>query len=474
MRKRIQAKKRGMAVLPFLLSCLTAFSQNASLSKDPIVISGKIRNIKQNENGRKLIHIYFPKETDARSKIIYLDNDGCFSDTLSGPEGRYTVSDGNFPYNLYLKPGSKYSISYEARGPLLTNVRLGGDDTLINRYFITRQQEKTFFNPAEKKTEEAFRLLLGNWRQKELKRISLFPLPESIARHDAKAIAYEYLFNLFLFTRFTEMRDTSFGPSAITTRELAIDYDNEEDYKTYGDYPALVYEYYLKKLDSIETATLKKDSTFSLRQNRIKLLSQIIPNKHIRNSIISDIVIYDLKEVKDPESYYNDFLTCYTGNDEKVKEKAADAYLRLTRLKKGTPSPRFNDYINYSGGKNALKDYLGKFVFIDIWATWCGNCWNEFPYIRKLEEKYKEKNIVFISISIDKDKEAWAKTIAEKKLPGVQLLAHSSDDSFLKEYAVYGVPRYILLDKEGKIINYSTPWPSEEEAIAALLEKAGL
>lgn len=465
--------KKGLFILSFILPYCISLSQDQP-NEATIIFSGKIDSIKPNENGKKAIRLYFPKGSDINSKTIYLNNDGSFSDTLTGPEGKYTISDGNFPYGLYFKPGNEYSIKYVAKSILLDDVQLGGDDVPVNRYFVTKQQEKTFFNPSEKKSEEEYRYLLGNWKQKETKRISLFPLPETIARQEEKAIAYEYLFNLFLFIRFTEMRDASFKPSETTVQELAIDYDNEKDYKTYGDYSSLVYEYYLKQLDSIETATLKKDSSFSLRQNRIKLLAQIIPNKYIRNSIISDVVVYDLKEVKDIETYYQDFITYYTGDDEKVKEEALDAYLRLTKLKKGVLSPAFNDYVNYRGGKNSLKDYTGKFVFIDIWATWCGNCWGEFPYIKKMEEKYRDKNIVFISISIDKDREAWAKTIVEKSLPGIQLLAKNSDDSFFKEYAVYGVPRYILLDGQGRIINYSTPRPSETEAIEALFKDAGL
>ena len=101
--------------------------------------------------------------------------------------------------------------------------------------------------------------------------------------------------------RFSEMRDSSFRLSPASIQELNIDYNNEEDYHLFSDYSSLVYEYYLKKLDSIQQVMLRKDNSFSLRQNRVKLLAQLIPNKHIRNNIISDIVLFDLKEVKDIE-----------------------------------------------------------------------------------------------------------------------------------------------------------------------------
>ena len=45
-----------------------------------------------------------------------------------------------------------------------------------------------------------------------------------------------------------------------------------------------------------------------------------------------------------------------------------------------------------------LEDLRGKYVYIDVWATWCGPCRGEIPYLQKVEEKYKGKNIEFVSI----------------------------------------------------------------------------
>ena len=132
---------------------------------------------------------------------------------------------------------------------------------------------------------------------------------------------------------------------------------------------------------------------------------------------------------------------------------------------KGKPSPDFN-YENYKGGKTKLSDLKGKYVYIDLWATWCGPCRAEIPHLQKTEEKYHGKNIEFVSISIDqaKDYEKWKKFVADKNLGGVQLFADKDWQSeFVTSYGVTGIPRFILIDPKGNILESDAPRPSSAE-----------
>ncbi|TYC12071.1 TlpA family protein disulfide reductase [Bizionia gelidisalsuginis] len=136
-----------------------------------------------------------------------------------------------------------------------------------------------------------------------------------------------------------------------------------------------------------------------------------------------------------------------------------------SKLGKGLPSPEFTDYVNYKGGTSSLSDFKGSYVYIDVWATWCVPCIYEMPYLAKVEEAFKDKNITFLSISVDnqKDKAKWRKMIETKALDGVQLLADNATESkFMTDYYIFGIPRFILLDKEGNIVSYDAPRPSEE------------
>lgn len=133
---------------------------------------------------------------------------------------------------------------------------------------------------------------------------------------------------------------------------------------------------------------------------------------------------------------------------------------------KGKESPKFKDYENFSGGNVSLDDLKGKFVYIDLWATWCGPCKAEIPFLKEVESKYHDKNIVFVSISVDriKDQEKWKKMVANDKLSGMQLYA-KGDQTFMKEYLVDGIPRFILIDPKGYVINADAPRPSEKSLL---------
>jgi thiol-disulfide isomerase/thioredoxin len=135
-----------------------------------------------------------------------------------------------------------------------------------------------------------------------------------------------------------------------------------------------------------------------------------------------------------------------------------------------SPSPSF-DYVNYAGGNSKLEDFKGKYVYIDVWATWCGPCRQEIPFLKKAEEKYHGKNITFISISIDKlkDQEKWKTMIKEKELGGVQLFADNDWNSkFVQDYKITGIPRFILIDPKGNIVKADAARPSSIELIKEL------
>jgi thiol-disulfide isomerase/thioredoxin len=148
--------------------------------------------------------------------------------------------------------------------------------------------------------------------------------------------------------------------------------------------------------------------------------------------------------------------------------KGAMAEIRnmvATKKLNGSMSPTFN-YENYKGGKTKLEDLRGKYVYIDVWATWCGPCIQQIPHLKRVEKKYHDKNIEFVSLSIDpvKDHAKWKKFVADKGLGGIQLFADNEWESeFVKAYMIQGIPRFILIDPDGKIVSADAHRPSNPE-----------
>lgn len=119
------------------------------------------------------------------------------------------------------------------------------------------------------------------------------------------------------------------------------------------------------------------------------------------------------------------------------------------------------------GNVKHLSDFRGKAIYLDFWATWCGPCIQESPAFEALSKKYEGKNIVFIPVSTDARRATWLSYLKShhKELP--QYISH--DEALKQEWCIMYIPRFILIDKDFKIVNAYAPRPSEEE-ITALLD----
>lgn len=259
-------------------------------------------------------------------------------------------------------------------------------------------------------------------------------------------------------------------------------------------------EIYLKN-DSEISFTLDNDdfdNTLKFKgdnadKSNFYIANYLMPGKYL------DASIFDLPEdqfnnsingLKEGfETLKSDFPTLDEAFFQKQEEKLeamiksyTDYYQTKLALRKsipaGTPSPVFENYENFKGGTTSLNDLRGKYVYIDIWATWCGPCKREIPSLKKIEEEYQGRNIEFVSISTDNgrgykertfaaSKVGWKKMIIEKEMGGIQLFAGEVWDKseFRNFYKIKGIPRFILLDPSGNVVNPDAPRPSSPALI---------
>jgi len=165
-----------------------------------------------------------------------------------------------------------------------------------------------------------------------------------------------------------------------------------------------------------------------------------------------------------------EFFLANTTN-EAVKTKLNEVFENGKDLTMGNPSPQFENYENHKGGTMSLTDLKGKYVYIDVWATWCGPCKREIPSLKEVEKQFHGKNIHFVSTSIDvaKDHDKWVDMVNEMSLGGIQLFADNDWNSkFVKDYGIKGIPRFILVDPEGNIVSADAPRPSNPRLVELL------
>lgn len=133
--------------------------------------------------------------------------------------------------------------------------------------------------------------------------------------------------------------------------------------------------------------------------------------------------------------------------------------LELLSASRGKLAPGFS-FKDINGKTINLKDFKGKYVYIDVWNSACGPCFKEFPVMEALVEKYKSKNIAFLGISLDKNEKTWSNTVNNRKIKGVQLFGNGWDSEFTSRYFIKFNPRFILIDPDQRIMYLSAPRPS--------------
>lgn len=235
-----------------------------------------------------------------------------------------------------------------------------------------------------------------------------------------------------------------------------FDYENETYYYFSNSYRNLVSGHFYDNLFA------DAESYDGLLSKAFKMLDAI-KSTLIKSELVSGLDFLLNASSETLEEDFNKMISYST--DPIFKAKLTEKFELLKKLTKGNPSPKFS-FENIDSSITSLDDLKGKNVYIDVWATWCGPCIAEIPSLKELERAYHGKNIEFVSISIDdyKDKEKWKKMIENKELKGIQLIAYKDWKSdFVIQYAISGIPRFILLDTEGNIISSDAPRPSNPE-----------
>ncbi|RAV30340.1 TlpA disulfide reductase family protein [Sinomicrobium soli] len=154
----------------------------------------------------------------------------------------------------------------------------------------------------------------------------------------------------------------------------------------------------------------------------------------------------------------------------KVAQKLTEQIENMTKVSVGAIAPDFSAPTP-EGKELALNDIKGKVTIIDFWAAWCKPCRAENPHVVQLYEKYKDKGLSIIGVSLDRKKEDWEKAIAEDQLPW----HHVSNLQFWQDpiaqlYNIRAIPATFILDENGKILARDLRGDALDAKLAELFE----
>lgn len=114
------------------------------------------------------------------------------------------------------------------------------------------------------------------------------------------------------------------------------------------------------------------------------------------------------------------------------------------------------------------RDFKGRLVYLDFWASWCGPCRQKHPYLRELYKELVSPDFELVSVSLEKSKDKWIKAIVNDQLVWPQLIDTNAFKGVLPQaLSLESIPTSVLLDAEGKIVDFNV----KEEVIRSLLNR---
>ena len=397
--------------------------------------------------------------------------DGKATVQLDGMDALYAnVYYGEKTKNVYLQKGDDVTISFDANDFDNTFAVKGGNEKAIdylNKIQLTGLSNEVYIQPWSEFKATVDKKIAS---MKRLLKARKFAADDKFLKMEEGRITYFYA-NAFLMypvshTYLTQDTTLVLGKDYYDTlRQYVKEDDDLADNDEYRNY-------------MIETAHVFDEAGKNIRQLYPKVLAEMsyigenTKSDKVRESLIHFLAFTyvegnGVENITDLQNLYYTYVTSPRLND--IFKKAC---AKWDKAAVGRPSPMFKG-VDVNGKEMTLRDFRGKYIYIDMWATWCGPCQKELPFLKKLEEKFKGRNIVFVGLSIDQDKAKWAARVKSGALSGTQL--HIGKGSkFQSDYRISGIPRFILLDPNGRIVNPDMTRPSSEDTEKILNSQPGL
>lgn len=383
-------------------------------------------------------------------------------------EGFYVIGSDNMnntqnKYTFYLKPEDKLNVEFSA-----TNYNLIGNNTAENL------QMKKWFDLTAPISSMSLNI---NSKTITKTYVDFFPALEEVIEN-INSTVFEPTGNATFNESFSSFRDFDLKMNAITFLFVPRStHPQEEDFPEYYqeltlknstksatlmDYP--FGQRLLHNLGLQETLNRKKANPDLNPTDYMGLIDLYLPeieDKVMKGELVLSYAKY-MKTVEGLLNLQNKFGKQLT--TESQKERFRELLNSKAKNNKGDLAIDFK-FPDIDGKEIALSDYKGKVVYVDIWATWCAPCKKEIPYLKELEKEYKGKNIVFMGVSVDdpKDKAKWQKFLVDNKMDGLQIFAGDKEKDIKDPYKIKTIPRFLLIDKDGRIVSANAPRPSSSE-----------
>lgn len=402
--------------------------------------------------------------------IVYdYDGDNYVETVTTSPDGTFAIDCtlpvdavealvyvGGQPFGAYLKNGSTTVMNIDGR-----SVAFSGDNVAENKFINAYMQA---FYPMNYKPSHDVPFVFADYLDK-------------LNSERDKAKAFLPAISEPARSRYSAMTDSYYNQVLL----MLLSMDNSDEHKAQAE--AIIAGIDPNSDISRLTGTLNywynsSDIHRSMKGNTVRdyiinqfaAVDSVLTNEANKKSIWNSLGSMYMMVDRPSDDDVRDFLAAVEpqlSRAPKIREHLLKVYESMKpKVNNGDAVPTDPILIAPDGSKCKLSELLGKtVVYIDIWATWCGPCCREIPHMDKLVERFKGNDaITFVSISRDDNRQAWLKKLERDNPAWPQyIFDKSSGDEFMNAMSISGIPRFLLIGKDGKFIAIDAARPSNAD-----------
>lgn len=400
-----------------------------------------------------------------------LDASGCAQVVMKGIDAAYAkVFYGRDFRWIYFEKGDKASISFAGKD-FSDTFTFEGDKAAAVEYL---HKVRLTALPDEDYALE-FDQYLEKIRAKEQAAIKLMKANSlssagRFAKMEEARIRYSYAAPLLMYPIGHKMmaRDMSYAPDEEYYKVIEEYFVENEDWVDVDEYR----DFILEAAHVLDAENRNVSDLYPRAVAQMRYIADRFSTAKVRDILLHSLAAtyvdrYGIDDIQDLENIYHSYV-----KDEALLADYASKFDKWDVSKPGKPSPALSA-TDIDGKVWTLEDFRGRYVYIDMWATWCAPCRREVPYLKALAEKFQDAHIVFLGLSVDSDKAKWENMVRGGDLCGVQLYL-GPRSAFQTAYNVEGIPHFILLDKEGRIVSNDMSKPSSDETAGILESLEGI
>lgn len=383
-----------------------------------------------------------------------------FNKEMEDDFGNYDIMIGNKLYGVRLEKGKTVILNIVETAKGEYALSFSGDNADISEVMSTAfpaYDLYTYSNMTdEEATPEQFLSRLEEANKKAIAKLDLIS--------DAKNKEYytELLHAMYIGTKARILQDkaTDAGVKPITYPEYKaiIDEIDPNSDVSYYSYNSLLW------IGEKVTADVSENMLPTALET-MDVVEKYITNEKVRKTE-AYAVPYTFFAYGDHKTGKEEFWTRYKefakDYPEYIKQFEAE-YNKEIKEANGAELPDI-DLTKPDGSKVKLSSLYGKYIYVDCWATWCGPCCKQIPHLEKLVARMADQDkVVFVSFSMDSDLDAWKRKLDEDKPEWAQFVLDEEANKTLSEALnITGIPRFFIIDPEGKVCNPDAKRPSEE------------